>query len=752
MTSFVEGIHDSVYDRQFRGGATVPNKSETSMTVHQENPVSEEQSLQRNHTAVGITTLFVDDDEAFADLVAEYLEREHDIEVLTETSAEAALDRLAENEAINCIVSDYAMPEMDGLELLETVTERFPAVPFVMFAGQGSEQVASRAIRLGADDYLEKDTGETRYELLARRIDNCVTITRQEQRLQDIYDAIEHAGHAMLMTDIDGTITYANPTMVDASGYTLEEMQGETPALFKSGEHDSEFYRELWETILSGSVWQGEVVNEHKKGHQYVVDQTISPITDNGTITGFVAINRDITARKRRERNLTFFKQAIDQVGTGIAAYDEEGTVRYANDAYAEMLGTTTDALNGRSITSVNPEFDPSQFRKYWESFETGETRRREGMNQRFDDGTTFPVDAVTTHISVGDDDFHIGTIQDITERKEREQELQIFRKAVEQAGHAVVVTDTDGVIEYVNPAFEELTGYDSEEATGATTAILQSGEHDDAFYESLWETILDGNVWEGEIVNERKDGERYIIDQTIAPLKTAEGEITHFVAINHDITELKEQKQELQRQNDRLENFGRTVAHDLRNPLNVMESRLGMARQTDDPEEAHAEMQQAIDRMSELIDELLALAKHGTSVLDPEQESLESVATTAWEHVNTQVMTLEVADDTSMKMDNCRVRELFENLFRNAREHAGADAAIRVGSLESGFYVEDDGPGIPPEKRDDVLKSGFTTSTEGTGFGLAIVSQIAEAHGWEVTVTEGANGGARFEFRSVET
>ncbi|MEF8785316.1 MAG: PAS domain S-box protein [Haloarculaceae archaeon] len=720
------------------------------MTSRQEQTLPVGQPTDIEATETTITVLLVDDDEEFASLVADYLDREYGFEVTTETSPETALDRLMRDSAINCIVSDYAMPEMDGLEFLEAVADRFPDLPFVMFAGQGSERVASRAIQLGADDYLEKDTGETRYELLARRIDNCVTITRQQQKLQDIYAAIEHAGHAMLVTDADGTITYANPTMEDVSGYSLEELRGETPAILRSGEHDQEFYRDLWGTILSGEVWEGEVINEHKKGHQYVIDQTISPISNDGTITGFVAINRDITVRKRRERNLTFFEQAIEQVGTGIAAYDAEGTIRYSNEAYADILGTTPEALTGQSITTVNPVFEAERFDEYWDSFDSGETRHQEGVNQRFDDGKTVPVDTVTTHVTVGDDEYHVGTIQDITARKERERELKMFREAVEQAGHAVIVTDASGTIEYVNPAFEELTEYDREEAIGETPAILNSGEHDQEFYRDLWGTILSGDVWKGELINQRKSGEKYVIDQTIAPLEDDNDEITHFVAINRDITELKEQERELKRQNERLEKFGRTVAHDLRNPLNVMDAHLDMATKADDPETAHAEIQRAIDRMTELIDELLALAKQGKTVLDPTPASLEAVATTAWNQVDTKIMCLEVTEDRSLLMDDARVREVFENLFRNAREHAGADATVRVGPLSDGFYIEDDGPGIPPEEREDVLKSGFTTSKDGTGFGLAIVCQIANAHDWTVTITESQDGGARFEFHGV--
>ncbi|MHC3437125.1 PAS domain-containing sensor histidine kinase [Natrialbaceae archaeon A-gly3] len=698
-----------------------------------------------------VRVLFVDDDGAFGDLVATYLEDEHDFTVRVETAAEDALEALEDDSRISCVVSDYEMPGADGLDLLEAVKAHSPALPFVMFAGQGSERVASEAIQLGADDYLEKDTGDARYDLLANRIESCVTIARQQRKLTDLYAAIEDAGHAMLVTGRDGTITYANPTMEAVTGYRFEEMLGQSPALFKSDEHGEEFYGELWSTILDGEIWHGEVTNERKDGSQYVIDQTISPITDAaGAITGFVAINRDITDRKERERELAFFEQAIEQVGTGIAAYDEEGIVQYANEAYAEMLGTTPDSLEGSHTTNVNPGFDTDRFQAYWDSFEDGETRRREAVHRRFDRNEEFPVDVTSTHVAHDDREYHVGTIQDITERKRRERKLRLFRQAVEHAGHAVVITDTDGTIEYVNPAFEEETGYDAEAAIGETPAILKSGEHSQEFYGELWSTILAGRVWHGEIVNRRSDGSTYHVDQTIAPI-TDEEEISGFVAVNRDISELKAYERELEAQNDRLERFGRTVAHDLRNPLHVMDGYLDIARDADDPETAHREIQEAVDRMGELIDELLALAEHGQTVVDPEPISLEDVALRAWGHVDTESLTLEVDGSATILGDDSYVVQLFENLGRNAREHAGPEATVRVGVLEDGFYVEDDGPGIPEGKREAVLESGYTTSKSGTGFGLAIVNQIARSHGWDVSITEGTEGGARFEFRGLE-
>jgi nitrogen-specific signal transduction histidine kinase len=228
-----------------------------------------------------------------------------------------------------------------------------------------------------------------------------------------------------------------------------------------------------------------------------------------------------------------------------------------------------------------------------------------------------------------------------------------------------------------------------------------------------------------------------------------------------------------LRRQNDRLEKFATLVSHDFRNPLNVADGWLDVASE-DCGSEAITKIQASHDRMRTIVDEVLALARAGQTVDDPTELDLGPVAADAWEQVATGDATLAVDLDLSVRGDRPRLQRLFENLFRNSVEHGSTsnraqpddsvehgspsnrteddadDIAVRVGALSGGFYVEDDGVGIPADRREHILEFGFSTADDGTGIGLGVVEDIADAHGWTVRVTESASGGARFEFTTV--
>lgn len=212
---------------------------------------------------------------------------------------------------------------------------------------------------------------------------------------------------------------------------------------------------------------------------------------------------------------------------------------------------------------------------------------------------------------------------------------------------------------------------------------------------------------------------------------------------IGHTL-ERERRRQELARQNERLDRFASVISHDLQNPINVITGYAELIEETGDIEHLE-DIRAAADRMQVMLDDMLTLAREGDILGDLESVALETVVQNAWSSVDTKSATLETRDLEVLEIDPSRFQQVFENLFRNAVEHGGEDVSLLVEATANGFAIEDDGPGIPPEKREEVFEEGYTGGG-GTGMGLSIVRAVVEAHGWEVSVTDGTDGGARFE------
>ena len=225
----------------------------------------------------------------------------------------------------------------------------------------------------------------------------------------------------------------------------------------------------------------------------------------------------------------------------------------------------------------------------------------------------------------------------------------------------------------------------------------------------------------------------------------------TLYVDLQERQQELRNRNRELERQNKRLDQFASIVSHDLRNPLNVAQGRLELARETG--ERSHFEaLAGALDRMDAIISDMLTFARQGKTVQNPDPVEVGDLAEGAFDDVDSENVELVIESNCTAKAHESRLQQALENLFRNAREHGGEDlSTIWVGAMnDTGFYVEDDGAGIPESDREKVFESGFSSTETGTGFGLPIVKAVVEAHGWSIGLVEGRDGGARFEIEGV--
>ena len=309
--------------------------------------------------------------------------------------------------------------------------------------------------------------------------------------------------------------------------------------------------------------------------------------------------------------------------------------------------------------------------------------------------------------------------------------------------------------MEFVRGESEPITGYTTAELASDAVVWGEDVIHPDD-RERAWEVVqaaIDADD-EFEItyrIRTRDDELRWmwergcLVESTVEGTAVLEGFIT-------DVTERKEYEAELERRNKELESFASVVSHDLQNPLSVARGRVELARERcDDPNLEH--VASAHERMSDRIDQLLTLARNGERVTDVEPVDLADAVDRCWSGTATEDASLDVEADLTVEADRDRLVQLLENLVRNAVDHGGGDVRVRVGELGStpGFFVADDGPGIPEDVRDRAFEAGFTTASDGTGFGLRIVSRIAEAHGWSVEAVEGADG-ARIEVRTEPT
>ena len=246
------------------------------------------------------------------------------------------------------------------------------------------------------------------------------------------------------------------------------------------------------------------------------------------------------------------------------------------------------------------------------------------------------------------------------------------------------------------------------------------------------------------------EDEHAFWFDHTLVPWRGPDGVLRGVVGQAREVSDRKQRERALERQVDRLEQFTNFVSHDLRSPLQLLRGYLDLARAGD--EEAFDHLEAATQRMEELIEDLEALAAEEETKIELDRSiDVVAVARQVWGFLSTSSATLEVElpPETTLFGSASELRPLFENLFKNAVVHGGEGVTVRLGALDDGFFVEDDGPGIPEAERDEVFAEGYTTSEDGTGTGLAIVMDVIGAHGWDVEIVDGRDGGARFEIRN---
>jgi PAS domain S-box-containing protein len=363
---------------------------------------------------------------------------------------------------------------------------------------------------------------------------------------------------------------------------------------------------------------------------------------------------------------------------------------------------------------------------------------------------------------------------------------LLLQTTALVAASNGVVITDRQGAILWVNPAFTTLTGYTPEEVAGANPRILKSGEQDASFYREFWQTILKGKAWRGEFVNRRKDGTLYINEETVTPVRLHGGEITHFVGIMQDVSqrkqaesqirELNEQLEyrvrqrtsELQCANQELEAFTYSVSHDLRAPLRHIKGFLDLLSTTALPALSQEEREylthisKSAQHMDRLIDDLLLFSKITQASLQPQAIDLNKLVDEVISEIQPETKGRTVrwkkSELSVVQADPNLLRQVFWNLLSNAVKYTRPrnPAEIEIGTRdvdpnESVIFVRDNGVGFDMRHIDKLFgvfrRLHSSEQFEGTGVGLANVRRIILRHGGRTWAEGKPDGGATFYF-----
>jgi PAS domain S-box-containing protein len=456
-------------------------------------------------------------------------------------------------------------------------------------------------------------------------------------------------------------------------------------------------------------------------------------------------------------------RKLVEESSDIATVIDPAGTITYVSPAVESMLGYGPDELVGE----IGYEYQhPDDREPVSDAIETvmqnpAETRRIETRFRRADGGWCWIEATMQNRV----DDEDLGGIlvcsRDISERKRKDQQYQKLAKeyktlleTVEDSIFFVRVESAPSGqtfrFERLNRSYEEQTGITTDDVRGKTPTDV-FGDEIGAELEANYHRCTRARepiTYQEELPVDF--GARFW-QTNLAPVVT-NGEVNRIIGITRNVTESVTQEQQLRSQNEQLDEFASVVSHDLQNPLSVAQVRAELLAEECDSRHLQPVVR-SLDRMEELVRDTLTLARQGKVVADTEPILLADLVGQCWKAVSTGEATVEIDHYGTIGGDRSRLQHVFENLFRNAIEHGGADVTVSVGQIDQdGIYVEDTGPGIPEASRESVFEPGQSSTADGTGFGLTIVKRIAEAHGWTVEITDGADGGARFEFIGVDT
>ncbi|WP_418281003.1 PAS domain S-box protein [Halorubrum sp. DTA98] len=554
---------------------------------------------------------------------------------------------------------------------------------------------------------------------------------------------VEHAGHGIYITDTDGRIEYVNPAFTETTGYEPDELIGETPAVLNSGEMSDDYYDRLWETIGSGEVWSEEITNRRKSGERYHAHQTIAPVFDDDReIVRYVAIQTDITRRTEAEERLRLYRNVVELLEDPIMLQNLDGAFELTNAAVSEFAGQSRVELHGRDESAFMDETAAARI----EAHKRAAIELEEPVT--YEVSPTFPHSGRETTFSTKRYPYYdadgalAGTVaicRDVTDLKERTEELKLYERAITGATDLMSATDTEDRYLFVNPPYAEFHDVDAEAIKGERIDEVLPDAISDDIDRHL------ARAHRGETVSFRTTrthpnrGERTLNVQYY-PLRDDDGgSVTGVVAVLRDVTDQENRTRQLRV-------VDRVLQHNIRNDLTLIRGHADRIRS-----EMTGDLAAAADVIHDHADDLLTTSQKSRAVTEilsepPRQRRIDvsrSVDVVAAGVAETcpEARIAVSAPEEALAFATPDVDEAIEELVRNAIEHSDReepaveiDVERRDGRVL--VRVRDDGPGIPEMDR-SVVETGEATEAlyHGSGLGLWLVYWIAQQSGGDVAV-----------------
>jgi len=596
---------------------------------------------------------------------------------------------------------------------------------------------------------------------IAERSHAEATLREREQRLRTV---IENMPVMMIAFDVKGRIVAWNHECERVTGYAAGEVIGSPRVLLR-------LYPEAGYRRRMTAEWRRRDANFRdwewrtvcKDGREKII--AWSSISQAFPVRGWATwgIGRDVTERKQAEEALRESEETARALLNApmdvIFLLDTEGRILASNEYTARRWGRSPGELIGmRVFDFMDPEVAASRRAHGLAVIENGKPIRAEDVHRgiRFDT-TYYPVHDAHGKVS------RIAVVgRDITESRKAEEARRRLATAVDQAAEAIMITDTIGTIEYVNPAFERISGYAPHEVIGKNARILKSGRQDPEFYSAMWATLTRGEVWNGHLTNRRQDGTLYEEEATISPIRSAEGGVVNYVAVKRDVTREMELAEEL-RESQKMRAIGQLaggVAHDFNNLLQALLGAIEVIRLKASDQETVRRVVNDLEadarRGAALTRQLLLFSRR--EVMKLESLDLNSLVRgtgsllTRLVRENIRLIIEPASEILPIRADRGQIEQVLVNLVVNAVDAIPDDGRITIrtrsiGDNEAAVEVLDSGVGMPEEILKRMFEPFFTTkiAEKGTGLGLSVVHGIVTRHGGRIDVKSRPGEGSSF-------